>query len=1267
MSSLTDDDLIKKLSEISINIKKEKDFSNMTKENMLELLDELVEETDIRNKEFQEFLVNKNKIEEKELENFSKNYKDLYPNLLDPLFNIKILQKREFNNLIYNKDIQDVNIEGDNLCNSKFELSLHQKFVRNYLSFLTPYNNLLLYHGLGTGKTCSAIGVCEEMRKYMKQLGIKKKILIIASPNVQENFKLQLFDDRKLIKKGELWDLKGCIGNEFLKEINPTNIQSINKDVLVKLIRKLIKQYYTFMGYEQFSNYISKIKKNIIQSSKESINVKRKIKALNNEFNNRLIVIDEVHNIRSGGFGINKVLEENLLDVVRVTNNLKLLFLSATPMFNSNKEIIWLINLMNLNDKQPQIKMSDIFDKEGTLKKEGKELLIKKSRGYISFIRGENPYSFPYRIYPSLFNNKHSINNESYINPRYQINNLIIDKPLKLVDVYLCNNINNYQKIIYEKSLENIISSIDEVRNIDNEYGLGWQQIDKPLQCLNIVYPNENVDEFINNNTYELNIEDTIGSNGLKNIMNYDKNKTNYNYKSDILNKYGNIFNLDNLYKYSHKISNIIENIKKSKGVVLVYSQYIDGGCIPVALALEELGITRYGTRKSLFEEKPVPNIDFETFKNKEETLKEKSTFKSAKYIMITGDKSLSPKNVLELKAATNENNINGEEVKVIIISKAGSEGIDFKFIRQIHILEPWYNMSRIEQIIGRGVRFCSHKLLPFVERNVEIYLYCTKPYNEFEPLDMYVYRNAEQKAIEIGKISRILKQNAVDCLININYNDLNEKKMNQNVKQNLSNGKTIDYSVGDKSESIICDYMEKCDYKCFPENIDTSNLEIINTTNDIDYILFNIEILINKIKELFNEKYILTKDEIINELKKTKSYPLIQINYALDILIKDNNEFLKDKLNRTGKLVNIGEYYMFQPIELNNKYISEFERKYPIDYKINKLNIKLPYEINENFLIKKEKIITTKEESSIESSIDTPSKTINKITLTKKIKSNIDKYIEDLYDYYNLINEFNSKSNEWYENIEYVKRILLSEDYKGTKIFPVDKIDKYVLEHMIDSIENNKLKEIIIYLYNYKFNKTSINDYEIFKSNILKYINRVYKLDSSNKHKGFIFINNKIKELYILKNNNEKFYLEKIITNTNKEFITQLKLYNLYDVYNTKIYSIDKLNNIIGFMSSVGSYNTIKVKNLNLKGNKGARIEQAIKKKLNDLYNDSFEEINKEKLFNNKGKIKVKLIHLRIIIELLLRYYEDNKINNKKWLITYYESIINNIENINK
>ena len=75
---------------------------------------------------------------------------------------VKIASKKEFYDTKYDGDIRDATIEGDRLSKVPFELSSHQVFVRNFMSFQTPYNGLLLYHGLGSGKICSAISICEE-------------------------------------------------------------------------------------------------------------------------------------------------------------------------------------------------------------------------------------------------------------------------------------------------------------------------------------------------------------------------------------------------------------------------------------------------------------------------------------------------------------------------------------------------------------------------------------------------------------------------------------------------------------------------------------------------------------------------------------------------------------------------------------------------------------------------------------------------------------------------------------------------------------------------------------------------------------------------------------------------------------------------------------------------------------------------------------------------------------------------------------------------
>ena len=127
------------------------------------------------------------------------------------------------------------------------------------------------------------------------------------------------------------------------------------------------------------------------------------IKRLKKYFNNRLIIIDEVHNLK-----YNNKDAAHLINLVKYAENLRLLFLSATPMFNDPKEIVWLLNLMRINDRRPRIYSSDLFDSDNNLlivegKQVGRELLKEASIGYISYVRGENPYTFPYRIFPSQF------------------------------------------------------------------------------------------------------------------------------------------------------------------------------------------------------------------------------------------------------------------------------------------------------------------------------------------------------------------------------------------------------------------------------------------------------------------------------------------------------------------------------------------------------------------------------------------------------------------------------------------------------------------------------------------------------------------------------------------------------------------------------------------------------------------------------------------------------------------------------------------------
>ena len=811
-----------------------------------------------------------------------------------------------------------------------FELESHQKFIRNFLSFQTPYNGLLLFHGLGTGKTCSSISVCEDMRSYYKQLGINKKILIIASPVVQQNYRLQLFDKRKLKKVNGIWDIKSCTGNKFIKEIDPTNFKQLDESKIIKQIEKIINQSYEFMGYTGFANKIDKlIKKSVGSTSDPNKKLKRKKYIIKKEFSDRMLVIDEVHNVRSKSTKIKRT-TQNMLDLVTHDENMKLMLLTATPMFNDYKEIIWLVNLLNLNDNRFPIKISDVFNSNGNFVENGKELLIRKITGYISYVSGENPFTFPHKIWPYTYNNPHSIKklfDDGWTYPNKQINGLTVEKPINYLDIVI-TKLHEEQN----KAYDYIVKKAKEKNPILNEEksGIQYTVIDGPQQGLNMIYPNLDLEK------EEISSSGLYGKSGLNRTMYYDKNKTlDFEYSEDTLTNFGRLFSSEGdenspLRKYSAKIYSIMKTIKKSKGIVLIYSNFIDGGCVPIALALEEMGFTRFGNKnKSLFKTPPVNKYKIQ------------GTNSNGKYVMITGNKNLSISNKDDLKACTDGDNVNGEKVKVIIISRAGSEGLDFQNIRQIHILEPWFNMNRADQIVGRGVRNKSHCKLPFPERNVQVFLYGSELIdNNIEPIDMYVYRLAEYKSIRIGRISRILKENAIDCLININQQDMIESKLNKKINLTLSTGENIQFSAGHKNNSIMCDFMD-CEYLCKPINSLNDDFEASTDSYSKNYIIMNNDKIIKRIKNLFKEHYIYTKTNLIKNINITKTYSNEQINMALDSLLK-NNEQLVDMLNRPGKLINIDNLYLFQPLVLDNNKITNFQRRNPLRIKTNKITIKL-------------------------------------------------------------------------------------------------------------------------------------------------------------------------------------------------------------------------------------------------------------------------------------------------------------------------------------
>ena len=1215
----------------------------------------------------------------KELAEDKGEFGYLYPNLDDPNYNVKIANKKEFFDTRYEQhgaeDYEHIEEYTQKFCdNTEFELDPHQMFVRNFLSFQTPYNGLLLYHGLGTGKTCSAISVCEEMRTYLQQMGITKRLIIVASPAVQENFKLQLFDERKLRKVNGLWNIKACIGNKFIKEINPMNMKGLSRSKVIRQIKRLIRQSYLFKGYGEFANYIEKImNKSIPSGSSTEVRERIRKKNLRKEFSNRMLVIDEVHNIRLSKEGKVKTSSDNLGKLLEATNNLKLLLLSATPMFDSYSEIIWILNLLLLNDKRYPIAQREVFTVKGEFKTQkgeeiGKDLLIRKATGYVSYVRGENPFTFPYRIWPQVALNPESffslMNDGIWKYPKYQINGAEIIKPIELIDLVI-NNIGEYQNMGYKKLVDYLKTKPPP--NISTaSKSISFTILEAPLQALNMIYPHKGLDE----DEIDSDIIPFIyGSKGLARVMKFNpKTKRNFIYKDETTKNFGEIFSPSEIGKYSGKIAYICDKIKKSEGIVFVYSQYIDGGAVPIALALESMGITRYGTVPSLFKKAPAAALNVLTMKPK----KGNEAFKPAKYIMITGQKSLTPDVKRELKAVTDVGNANGEKVKVIIVSRAGSEGLDFQNIRQMHILDPWYNMNRSEQIIGRAVRSKSHCMLPYAKRNVEIYLYGTQLVNqEEEAIDLYIYRVAERKALLIANVTRVLKETAIDCLLNRKGLDFSEKAItaiapNHNkVNQQLSTGPIIEYTLGDKDGSLICDFRD-CEYKCFP-SIDDGEIDR-NTYNET-FIIMNLDKILQRIRNLFKEKYVYQKTELLKEVTAMKNYPLDQIYTALSYLINDDNEFITDTLGRMGNLANIGTYYMFQPVELTDKHLSRYDRVTPVPYKRDHLTFILSdlseqgaSDIGEIII----KLRNTYQLLLVPQEISSSDRSNWAMgcawAINNLVTYNARKFGESTTNFYTILQTL--AMNHIIDILTYEEKTLLIRNMTS-----IDKSLVPFVESYFDKFKVNtgKYEGIVIT----DFNKKS-------KYSILTLKDGEWVVDSFAIEEGL-----------------GKAVLDKFTINIDNMhdkigFMAQLKRFNLiFKVKSIYLSSADRptkgsscergadkkvlIDNINNLLSPDGS--DVKYV-MGAKTGKGARtITEIYDKKGKHIKqhpyardkDGSFIKSNAGFKLNNSKTVRLNAFQLCIEQELLFRYFDSIEKNEKKWFFSSVGTIINNIDTLGK
>jgi hypothetical protein len=811
----------------------------------------------------------------------------------------------------------------------------HQEFIRNFISPETPYNGALLFHGTGVGKTCASIGTSEGLRDYVHKNG--KKIYILSSKNIRPNFYKELYDPDREKVEHDIHAVPGsyqCSGDRYYMDgyFKPGTKASAVKD--------MIKEYYNFQGFGQFANFVD-----IHLGGKLPPGMSPKITMedgqpidIGDYFSNSVIVIDEAHGIAGENKAVDddmddappvkkkskkktkktkdaprnvtkrslfQVLVDTIIPLCRAKGgNLKILLLTATPMKDDVRELGNLLKLLNDNDgrvmedrwmeKLFPAGMMKYTDISKAFSKEQEAMLAKYARGYISYVKGDIPVTFPKAILPpgeQLYepgkrfgpeiNPIYSYNrDEGDIRDKYDITNPrdfrfnLVECPMNWYQ-FTC-----YQVLISRNMPNARLSSDTSPRMLSNiAYPVVGTSAGKPFTpYMAIDKPDELIDHLKGNDVGGgAKTRSVYGNNGFEYVFRLNPNKVTYSMYEPIWQQCGFFMmidknlGLDEKYSkdytldiFSKKLDMLVRNINTSPGIAYVYSEFVNTGAMVCALTLESNGYARYhpnlkqyidketGLPKRALLNANLPECFLLTLNNEQlqrlpqnhyrcstcgklytQCRKDNPTaarpghhkFNLATYVVITGSLG----GVKEISEVVTDNKL-GDKIKVVIGTKVTGTGVDFKWVRQVHILDPWHNNTRIFQAIGRGLRHCSHADLPEVDRTVQIFKYVSttnvEPIHRLldaeeidleneedlsakvnddgtelsftykdlltETVDEHMYRRVVRKDLIIKVIERVLKRIAVDCEFNRNRNMF----------------------PGAEDYSRECDYME-CSYTC--------------------------------------------------------------------------------------------------------------------------------------------------------------------------------------------------------------------------------------------------------------------------------------------------------------------------------------------------------------------------------------------------------------------------------------------------------------------
>ena len=266
-------------------------------------------------------------------------------------------------------------------------------------------------------------------------------------------------------------------------------------------------------------------------------------------------------------------------------------------------------------------------------------------------------------------------------------------------------------------------------------------------------------------------INENILLNKVRDTISYYKMEGDENYPSSTTYYMEVEMNHSQIYEYVYYVKKIIFEDKDITNVVDILN--IDYGLLPTKKKNSFLTATRQLSNtfnnsldspkiEAIFEkikDGPFPTIIYSNFlRNGIYTMATLLEKNNISYKTITG---LTTSDKLNLIV----NNYNAGQYNVLLISSAGSESLDLKNTRQIHIMELHWNFSKIDQVIGRTIRYKSHSSLPLDQRHVDIYYWISifPPHIRNATADQYLMKISMIKKEIWDKFRNIIIEGSIE------------------------------------------------------------------------------------------------------------------------------------------------------------------------------------------------------------------------------------------------------------------------------------------------------------------------------------------------------------------------------------------------------------------------------------------------------------------------------------------------------------------------